>query len=219
MGNIRRLLDNDIKVIVRVNMDFHNIEDLNIFAEELARRFGGCRKFYMYAYLIIDEKKAWNEYRTLEQWEALFEAKHQLEQKMLRLGIFAHRSPRIPKQLPLIACMAENNNSIVITPEGNLGICEHFSETELIGHLDSADRDMDVINSFHEHWADIPECDNCFNYPMCIRLKKCPYNIDCISPNRKELRRNLVAAMRNEYRLWKKKIVEDDDSLDPEEMV
>lgn len=219
MENIRRLLDNGITVVVRVNMDFHNIEDLNIFTEEMARRFGDSQKFYMYPHLIIDEKKAWNEYRTLEQWEQLYEAKYQLEQKMLKLGIFSGRSPRLSKNLPQVACMAENSNSIVITPEGNLGVCEHYSETELIGHLDSPQRDQSVINSFREHWEDIPECQGCFNYPMCIRLKKCPYIIECIPPERKELRRKLSAAMQNEYRLWLTNSQAEEDTPEAEEII
>lgn len=219
MDNIQRLLTHGVRVIVRVNMDLHNIEDLHVFTEELAQRFSGYPKFLMYAHLIIDEKKSWDEHHSLEEWTALYEAKAKLEQKMLDLGIYAGRSPRLSKVLPHAACMAENSNSIVITPDGSLGVCEHYSETELIGHLDTAERDQSVIDSFRQYWDDIPECDSCFNYPQCLRLKKCPYIMPCISADRKANRQKIQAAMRNEFRLWSKKIKEEEESLELEDLI
>ena len=217
MDNIQRLLDRGICVAVRVNMDFHNIEDLHVFTEDLARRFGSYRKFFMYAHLIIDETKEWYEHHSLEEWTTLYEEKARLEKKMLDLGIYSKRSPRLAKKPPMIACMAENSNSIVIAPDGRLGVCEHYSETEIIGHLDSPERDQTVINSFRQHWEDIPECDTCVWYPQCVRLKKCPYTMACIQPERKDTIDNLAAAMRYEYRRWLENIQED-DNFEPEEV-
>ena len=217
MDNIQRLLDRGICVAVRVNMDFHNIEDLHVFTEDLARRFGSYRKFFMYAHLIIDETKEWYEHHSLEEWTTLYEEKARLEKKMLDLGIYSKRSPRLAKKPPMIACMAENSNSIVIAPDGRLGVCEHYSETEIIGHLDSPERDQAVINSFRQHWEDIPECDTCVWYPQCVRLKKCPYTMACIQPERKDTLDNLAAAMRYEYRRWLENIQED-DNFEPEEV-
>lgn len=217
MSNIQRLLDRGIKVIVRLNLDFHNIEDLNVFAEELAERFGTDAKFSVYDHLIIDEKKAWDEHHSLDEWTALYEAKEALERKLLRLGIFAGRNARLGRRLPHCACMAENGNSIVITPDGSLGVCEHYSETELIGHMDSPERDQGVIDSFRQRWEDIPECADCFYYPQCIRLKKCPYIIPCIAAERKEKLRNIRFAMVNEYRRWVAQAQEEE--IDPEDEV
>ena len=217
MGNIQRLLDHDISVIVRVNMDFFNAEDLSIFAEQLAERFGGHRRFHMYSYLIIDEKKAWDKHHSLEEWDALYEAKAKLEKKMTDLGIFSGRALRISKKLPYAACMVENDNNIVVCPDGSLGICEHYSETELIGHLDSDERNQAVIDSFRVRWEDIPECDTCFYYTECIRLKKCPYIYPCFEPQRKENLRNTINTMRNEYRFWLGKM-NDVDTIEADEL-
>ena len=205
MSNIQRMLDRNVCVIIRLNLDFHNVEDLNLFAEELAQRFAGEKKFVVYTHLIIDEKKEWDEHRSIEQWNALYQAKADLDQKMFDLGIHANRAMRLSGELRTSACMADSDNSIVVTPDGSLGVCEHFSETELIGHLDSPDRDQAVINSFRERWDDIGECDSCALYPTCIRLKKCPYIMPCIEASRKDALITTRAAMRNEYHLWLKK--------------
>lgn len=214
MENIQRMLDHKIRVRVRVNLDFHNIEDLNRFAEELAQRFGGNPRFSMYAHLIIDDKKPWNEHHTEEEWTELYEAKAKLQQKMLDLGIYGGRNARIKVTLPLIACMASNPNCIVITPDGSLGVCEHYSETELIGHLDSPERDQKVIDSFRQLWEDIPECETCFQYPQCLRLKKCPYIIPCIQAEREERLRIAKLLMQNEYRFWQKNQSLDEDETE-----
>lgn len=219
MENIQRMLDSGIMVLVRLNMDFHNLEDLNLFADELAARFGGNKKFFVYPFLIIDEKKQWDEYRSPEQWTALYAAKAALEDKLTQLGIFALRSPRLERNIMYSPCMAENSNSIVITPEGNLGVCEHYSETELIGHMDSPDRDQAVIESFRVNRDDVPECDTCFHYPECMRLKKCPYFIPCMDAERTAQRRAVSAAMRNEYKRWLNKNAEAEELITAEELI
>lgn len=217
MSNIQRLLDSEINVIVRVNMDFHNIEDLNVFAEEMAHRFGGNSKFCLYPRLIISETKAWDESHTLDEWAALYEAKNRLEQKLNKLGIFKLQTSRLRRNLPQTACMADSSNSVVITPDGHLGTCEHYTDKELIGHIDSAERDEAVIDSFRQYWEDTEECDTCFYYPQCIRLKKCSYNKPCIGPERMERGRHIRIAMLNEYRQWVAQAQEEE--IDPEDEV
>lgn len=221
MSNIQRLLDRNICVIIRLNLDFHNVEDLNCFADELAQRFGGQKKFVVYTHLIIDEKKAWDEHRSVEEWNSLYQAKADLDQKMVDLGIHANRAMRLSGELRTSACMADSDNSIVVTPDGSLGVCEHFSETELIGHLDHAGREQSVINSFREHWADIDECDTCALYPTCIRLKKCPYIMPCIEASRNDTMITTKAAMRNEYLLWTKKhnMKDEEEMLHPDDLI
>ena len=202
MENIQRLLDRDIMVIVRLNMDLHNLADLDLFANELATRFGGHNRFFVYPYIIIDDKKKWNEYRTTEEWEALYKAKEELEDNLDRLGIFALRAHRLGRSIMYSPCMAENDNSIVITPDGGLGVCEHYSETELVGHIDTPERDQAVINSFRVHRDDVPECETCFYYPECMRLKKCPYYVGCMQAERNARRRSIGVDIRNEYDLY-----------------
>ena len=70
-------------------------------------------------YLIIDEKKAWDAHHSIVEWTALYEEKAKLQQKMIDLGIYGGRNSRINKSLPTVACMVENPNSLVITPDGS----------------------------------------------------------------------------------------------------
>lgn len=202
-GNIQRLLDNHISVMVRMNLDFHNSENLLLLAEELAQRFGGTSGFCAYSHLIFDEKVAWDKRYSIEKWNELYDARRKLENHMKVLGVGSPKVIRLNRRLPDSQCMADNRESIVITPDGHLGVCEHFSESELIGHLDSTQRNQEVIDSFCQRCDEIPECDTCFYYPECIKLKKCPDLIPCIEPERESLKRRSLRAMLNEYEMWK----------------
>ena len=202
-GNIERLLNKDITVSVRMNMDFHNAADLMVLIEELAQRFGNSKKFYAYSHLIFDEKTPWDQRYSLEKWTELYELRTTLEYRLKELGINSPKITRLTHKLPVSHCMADDSSTIVVTPDGGLGRCEHFSESDLIGHLDSPERDKAMIDSFRQRCDEIPECDNCFYYPECIRLKKCPDLMACIAPERDLIRRRTEKAMRNEYEFWK----------------
>ena len=212
MGNIKNLLDHGITTVVRLNMDMYNLKDLYVFAEELARRFGSYKKFYVYSHLIIDEKKQWNEYRTEEEWNELYIAKEKFEEHLRNLNIHSWKALRLHRTAPQSSCMVDDPSSIVITPDGSLGVCEHFSETHLIGHMDSPERDQSVIEAFRERGDEVPECDTCFHYPQCVRrVKMCPYYIPCIGPERVQMRKRIGQAMIAKYNGWLNN--EDDDHV------
>lgn len=215
--NIERLLDRGISVVVRMNMDFHNIDDLLNLSDELAVRFGGRSGFLVYTCLIIDEKTAWDNRYTMEQWQQLYDAKERLDQKLAGLGILSSRTPRLNSKLQQSRCMAEDDSAIVITPDGCLGVCEHYSESDLVGHLDSPEqRDQAAIANWRQRREEIPECDSCFYYPECNRLKKCPYLRPCIELERNKYRSTVEKAMVNELRRRQNKTTDSDADLDME---
>lgn len=203
LNNISRLLDRRMVIFIRMNLDFHNTEDLLELAEELAARFGGNPRFIAYSHLIFDDSIAWDQRYSLEKWTQLYDAQSRLAQRLDELGIGISRMWRLRRKLPDHQCMADNAHSVVITPDGRLGKCEHYSESELIGHLDSPERDQQVIDSFLQRMDEIPACATCFYYPECVRLKKCPDQIPCIPAEQIARKRQIEQAMHNEYQLWK----------------
>lgn len=216
-GNIEGLLRMGIQVQVRMNMDFHNATDLKALCRELAIRFGQYSGFHAYSHLIFDEKTPWDQRYSLEKWCELYQARDELERHIAELGISAQGRTRLKRSLATTQCMADDGNCIVITPDGSLGVCEHFSDSELSGHLDSKERDQAVIQSFRQRCDEIPECDTCFHYPQCIRLKKCPDLIPCIQPERDNIRKKIQTAMVNEYHLWKAGIEQQSGDVDEED--
>jgi hypothetical protein len=95
---------------------------------------------------------------------------------------------------------------VVIVPDGHIGLCEHYTESEFIGHIDSSEFDKDMIASWRERREELPECGDCFYYPECINLKKCNGSPKCCDFVRQDIREKTHQAMRNEYRRWQMKM-------------
>lgn len=214
-SNIQRLLNCGILVIIRLNMDFHNIENLHLLVDELSQRYGGQTGLYVYPKLIIDEKRAWDSRYSIEQWTQLYDEKDKLEQKLIDVGLSSLVVQRISRKLNVTSCQADNDDCLIVTPDGSLGVCEHHSDIGLVGHIESESRDQSVVAEWRKLFEEIPECNTCFYYPQCIRLKNCPYNMPCIAPERKSIRIRIEQAMLNEFRIWQKKA----DPVDLEELI
>jgi radical SAM protein with 4Fe4S-binding SPASM domain len=204
MDNIQRLLDSNVKVLIRMNLDFHNVSDLKLLCEEIGRRFGKRKNLYVYPYLIFDSSVSWEERYSVEQWEQLYSEKEKLNQQLIDLGLYAFRSQRIKDILPVNHCIADSDHAVVILPTGQLCTCENYSEDEVIGHIDDRTLNKKILDSWRITEDEITECKTCFYYPECIRLKKCTDEVQCNLFERNALMRNTQRAMRNEYRIWKK---------------
>jgi len=99
--------------------------------------------------------------------------------------------------------MADSGNSVTILPGGEIGLCEHYSESEFIGHIDREGFDQKVVDSWKERIPEIPECVDCFYYPSCLQLKKCAAGSICFAQLRQERLGKVQQQMRNTYEQWK----------------
>ena len=91
--------------------------------------------------------------------------------------------------------MADSGGSLTILPNGELGLCEHYSEDNFVGSLDGKASERSVIQSFREYWEPIEECKTCFYYPECIRLKKCAEQKECFEELRAEYKEYLLKSI------------------------
>ena len=91
---------------------------------------------------------------------------------------------------------------IKIMPDGRVGLCEHYADSDMIGDIWHDAFDQQVCQSFKKEWPEIPECSTCGIYPECTRLEKCRVQV-CY----KELSDYRIwrtrKAMVNAYRAWK----------------
>lgn len=111
--------------------------------------------------------------------------------------------------------MADSGKAVTILPGGEIGLCEHYSESEFIGHIGREGFDQAVVNSWKERIPEIPECAECFYYPDCLQLKKCASGSVCFEHLRREKRRQTEREMIAEYRKWKSQdISEPEDFLE-----
>ena len=101
-------------------------------------------------------------------------------------------------------CSADNDGSVVIAPDGHLGKCEQYIDSEFFGHIDSEERNEAVLRKFKERRADIEACATCFYYPQCNRnrLVMCKkYN--CTPEYRQERLHETTEGMKSEYERYK----------------
>lgn len=171
INNIRMLLDADINVVIRMNIDINNQEDLFMLVDELAHTFSSAKKPLVYTHPIFEN---FNNDISIEKYKKLSQISNALTQHIYNYGLGKNKLNHI---IPVIGCVAENNRAITITPDGLLGKCEHYTDTEyMIGDIQSDKIDDDAIKKWKEKYPTISECTTCFYYPQCIRLKNCPYN-------------------------------------------
>lgn len=203
LNNMERLLDASVEVAVRLNMDLHNAEDLLELTEELAGRFGGRENFSVYAHHLFEKNESMADTHTQEQWRQRGEAMDRIERKCEQSGLLSRKG--IARQMKLYHCMADCGHAVTILPDGNIGLCEHFSESEFIGHIDREGFDAEVVASWKETVPEIDECATCFYYPDCIMLKKCSNANKCFPQYREGLRRRTRREMVCEYENWLKR--------------
>ena len=202
MDNIEKLLDAQIYVSIRLNMDLSNAEDLVELVEELAQRFGGRKNLSVYAHHLFKEGETLANSYSAEEWIEREMAMSRLEEKIKQGSLEAKAG--INNNIKLNHCMADSGRHVTILPDGSLGLCEHHTENEFIGHIDREDLDANVIASWKERVDQIPECTECFDYPQCIMLRKCSSNNVCYLQYRQRRKRNTGRHMINKFKQWKK---------------
>lgn len=215
LDNIERLLNASVQVVIRLNMDLHNAEDLLALVDELAQRFGGRKGLRVYAHHLFQGNEQMADSRTAEEWEVRDAAMCRLNDKIRACGLAARQG--IEKQYRLNHCMADSGKSVTILPTGDIGLCEHYSESEFAGHLDRDTLDPAMLASWKQTTPQIPECAECFYYPACIKLKKCPTGGVCFLQARQDQLRKTKMQMEEEYRLWKSSAQDADTETDSDE--
>lgn len=134
LANIQRLLDAGVSVHIRLNMDEHNADNLMELADELHERFGGKGKFSVYSHTLFEFAGSKTHIRAQEERRQLYQKQQRLRKKLDDCGIGA--SYYLRQKLRIRQCMADSGGSLTILPNGELGLCEHYSEDNFVGSLD-----------------------------------------------------------------------------------
>lgn len=203
LKNIELLTAAGIHVAIRLNVDKHNIEEMLLLLPILHVRFGDNKQLSVYSHELFGE-------RTPEDNAALYEQRMQLEQLIAEYGY--KRKRQLQKDIKLNHCMADNDNNVIISPAGFLGKCEHYIDREFFGHIDSEEKDKEVLRRFKERPADIEACATCPYYPQCFRLVMCDNEVDCTPERQKENIHNVIEAMKDEYEKYLKKNDNENDN-------
>ena len=207
LTNIGLLTAVGIHVSIRLNVDKHNIGEMAELVELLHQRFGSNEHLSVYSHELFGE-------RSPEDNAELFAQRIQLEQQIAAYGYRGKR--RLQKDIKLNSCMADNDGSVVIVPDGHFGKCEHYVDNEFFGHIDSEERDKAILRKFKERPADMEACATCFFYPQCIRLVMCEV-VMCTPEKQREHLHTTMESMKYEYKHYLKKNENDNDNEQDDE--
>lgn len=208
LGNIALLMDEGIRVTIRLNVDSHNIAEMSQLVLLLHERFGRNKLLAIYSYGLFGNK------RTPEDSARLYEQRIALEQQIASCGYL--RKPQLLKSIKLNCCSADNDGYEIIVPDGHLGKCEHHIDSEFFGHIDSEKRDKAVISKFKESPADEEACATCAYYPQCRRLTMCPNGVGCTPENQKEHLHKTILGMQEAYEKYLNKSDNENEEQDDE---
>ena len=209
LNNIGMLTADGIRVSIRLNVDKHNIDEMAQLVELLHRRFGINEHLSVYSHELFGE-------RTPKDNAVLFAQRMQLQQQIAAYG-YKGRRKRLQKDIKQNHCMADNDGSIVIAPDGHLGKCEHYIDSEFFGHIDSEERDKAILRKFKARLADIEACATCFYYPQCVRLVMCPDDFGCTPEKQQEHLYDTTERMKCEYERYLRKNDNDNENEQDDE--
>lgn len=195
IGNIDELLNHGVRVDIRLNFASYNSEDLKKLLLVLKERFENNDLLNVYSSPLF-------EYKHTNQKNKQIVLADFLDFQKMQLSIFPNI--RVDNTIRLSSCMADDNQSIVITPKGSLTKCEHFTDSEIVGNVFSNKIDNIAIDSWKEYVSTTDDCKNCILYPNCIHLKKCPNSFKCNNEYIKSRIQRLYASI--EYIYYKNKI-------------
>lgn len=196
ISNIHRLQDADIHVSIRLNIDMHNAENLSELADELHREFSHPKGISVYLHALFEEAKGSKAIHDDKKRKFVFDQINDIESRLKDYG-FTHPS-RLNRQIKTNRCMADNDNSVLIVPNGHIGKCEHYSEDHFIGHIENEEWDTLMLDYFRATRDEIDACATCFDYPNCIWLKLCDDSPNCYQEERdhkfNKLRQSILRA-------------------------
>ena len=197
LNNIEMLLDKEIAVSIRLNVTDTNAEDLSKLIDELSERFGGKKRFSCYSHAVYD-KVGYKPLVYNEQTREMIDEKTvALDAKLNEKGLLGSIT-RLPK-FRVLQCMADNNSSRLIYPDGTIGKCENRSSLESIGDIynDISDEEM---NEKYKKVIQFPGCSDCCLYPSCINLAACPETGRCTRTKLEWKIHRFTQLLINEYR-------------------
>lgn len=174
MNNIKLLLDEEIDVNIRLNLERFNEENLYRLVDELYDNFGSHKYLSVYVHLLIENCGAIGVRSDVEN-EEMYQKLFKLEDFIKEKGFYDRLT--ISSKIKTSACMADDDGAVLIRPDGKLGKCDSSINDKLIGSIYDDKIDQDVVAYWKEKSEPVGLCNTCQYYPQCIRLKHCEANV------------------------------------------
>lgn len=163
IGSIKKLINSQIKVLVRLNIDKQNFSSCMDAIDNLKETCGNGKFIWPYIAPLYSDKDTKNCFSKNDLSEVFAES----YKKLIDCG-YIQSVDGLPMNFTNASCCATMINNFVIAPSGNIYKCEHLlnDENEKVGDVFSGI----IFNKAMCNWAepDAPgECKNCSYLPIC----------------------------------------------------
>ncbi|MBO5231197.1 MAG: radical SAM protein [Clostridia bacterium] len=205
LDNIENALKAGIQVNIRLNMDEHNADDLFELSKILVEKFNKYNKCYIYVVRLFEDTCSEIKNRKVNDRHKLIESSVKL-QSFIDKNMPTIKIENLPKAVSNPnTCMACSDNSVMIVPDGHLGKCEHFVDSDFYGSIYSDEIDIAKIQKYKERKIVSEKCEDCELRSLCIALKCCSGVPDhCDNVDKVAIKNRLDSKLRNIYNTFVK---------------
>lgn len=172
LDNIEKLLNKDITVVLRLNLSLDNFDDLKELVVSLKERFGLYKNISIYPIPLFELIR--NDFLRKDVYDHLFD----IQSLIFKYGLGTEYA--YFNRIRVNHCKADNNgHSLVIFPDGHLGLCEHEWCKRYIGHVENNCLDESEIDRWKKYNPATEKCRHCLFYADCLKLSRCDTNNFC----------------------------------------
>ena len=179
MRNVGLLIDNGIRVDLRMNFDLNSYQEFSNLILEIIKRYKYSEFLQLYAFPILGEHPCNGVHGECahgdDKW--LNETSVLLNNMAREAGLF-HRNYDLP-HLQHIGCGADDDHAITINALGTIVECpEQFEDDQRVGTVKVGITDNEAVQTWKKI-ADHRKCVECEFFPRCLRLEKCSAEDKC----------------------------------------
>ena len=186
LQNIEYLLKNEVKTTIRLNVSSENEENMFELVDFVSARFSQNPRPEIYVAPLRDFSRNSLKKPNVSKLKDYVLSKKLGKIKTIQSEMFFNR------------CMADNDHSLTVLPDGRLGKCEHESENNLVGSIYKNLEPL-AIARWKERIS-VPACKTCALFPRCIALKYCAWDAgDCTEEDQAEKLLNIQSAILTTY--------------------
>lgn len=170
VNNIKVLLDNDIKVSIRLNVSLENKEELIRTVDFLYENFKNYKTLNIYCSPLF---------------QYLSENSEDIVNIVLDINTYIFKKFKLIKTIKFLPktflqlCPMINNSYVAINPFGNLTLCDFNLDDDSIGDVKNGITKYENIANYKKQVYVKDLCEACILYPMCYKLQQCPTSNSC----------------------------------------
>lgn len=168
-GNIDWLSENGIKIGIRMNYSLDSTKQLEDIIQYYEERWLNNKNVSLYVGPVYQVRS------NPETSKQCYELSENLDQKYKKYILYiGETSTKLG--IKNSHCMLDSGTNIVINPDGKLGGCEHYIDSNFFGTIYDETYDEEVLKKYLERVEEFPVCKDCKLFPMCHNVKMCSNN-------------------------------------------